>query len=214
MKKNIFIFITALFFFPYIAFANNLEVWTNLQEGVFQSAFTLKIFSNQKDARIFWTKHPDQSPAMGEIYEGPIPIRRTSSIYFFAFTPEPNIQSTEFQKMTFFVESTKGYEHLRIVNVNPADKNITIKNFSDFPIDLSQWNISSRRGKHTFSDITLAAHTTLTIPLAMRSIRPRIVLRAPDDVVKQIAHLPIMKKGETWICTSRRSVSCRVDNLQ
>ena len=146
------------------------------------------------------------------MYESPIPIRRTGNIYFFAFTPEPDIQETKFQKLTFFVESNNGYEHLRISHVDPIKKIVTLKNFSDFPLHLSDWTLLSRREKHNFTKNELVAGETIEIHMSMRSVAPRIVLRAPDHVTKQIAHLPILTSAQKWMCPTRRSASCGVKN--
>jgi len=212
MKKILSSAFIVFLLFSQTAQAKELEVWSNKDSGKYSSGFQLQLLTNIKNARIFWTKNADASPAQGLMYESPISIRRTTALWFFAFTPEPEISSTQFQKTLFFVESASGYEHLRISKINPRTKIITLKNYSDFPADLSGWILKSERGEYFFDNQELASGKTLEISLPMKSVVPRVALVAPDGNTKQIASLPLLENGEVWMCTTRRSSSCGITN--
>jgi hypothetical protein len=195
---------------PLFAQASDLEIWTNKDAGMHPNGFELKFFTNRDDARIFWTKKADASPADGLMYEEPIRIRRTTALWFFGFTQEPEVLSTPFQKALFFVESASGFEHFRIYTLQPKTNTVTLKNHSRFAADLSGWKLVSQKGEYVFEDIELSAGETISVSLPMKRVFSRIKLIAPDGNTKQIAELPIMLRGEMWKCETRRSESCGI----
>lgn len=210
MRFFVIPFLFVLLLAPVFVFADDLEVWTNKDAGMHPNGFDLKFLSNRDDARIFWTTKADASPAEGLMYEEPISIRRTTALWFFGFTPEPEVLSTPFQKVLFFVESTSGYEHFRIQEIDPKNDTITVKNYSRFAANLEGWKLISQEEEYGFEEITIGAEESLIISLDMKPVFSEVRLIAPDKNTKQIAQLPILRVGETWKCTSRRSETCQV----
>jgi hypothetical protein len=189
---------------------DDLEVWTNAQREQFASAFELEIFASNDDARIFWTKSPNVSPAEGLMFEEPITITRSGAVYFFAFTPEPEVSYTPMKKQTFFVESKSGFEHLRIINVDPFTKKLTIKNFSQFTMPGEGWRLQSERDEILLGEYMFLPGETMEIEIPMKSVMPKIYLIAPNNNAEQLAALPVLSKKQFWQCTSHRSSSCAV----
>ncbi len=211
MKYNFWSLLLCTAFFASAPFAAaDLQVWTDKAAGIYPSTFTVQIEANLKAAKVFWTRLADASPADGLMYDEPIAIERTGSLYFFAFTPEPTVDSTPMQKVLYFVESRSGYEHLRIHQVIPQSKIVILKNYSQFPVDLKDWQLESIKATVILEAKTLAPDEETKITLEMKPIFSEIMLRAPDGMAKQLAALPILKVNEAWRCESRRSSSCGV----
>ncbi len=211
MKHSLCLLLTLLLLgIPNGIAASDLHVWTDREAGVYPSAFTVNLKSNFENARIFWTRFGDASPAEGEMYQEPISIERSGSLFFFAFTPEPDVTATPIHKVLYFVESKTGYEHLRIREVLPTSGTVILKNYSEFPVDLQDWQLESTKQELALQSQQLAPGQEVAIKLEMEKLQPEIMLRAPDGVAKQLAALPILRVDEVWRCETRRSSSCRV----
>ncbi len=211
MKHKILkIILVAIFLLPMNIVAADLQVWPNKEPGVYPAEFSLALETNIDDARIFWTSVADGSPADGLMFEEPITIARSVSLYFFAFTPEPQVETTPIQKVLYLVESRTGYEHLRIREVIPQTNTVILKNYSQFPVGLAGWQLESGEEDLYLEVHELASGEEISLELKMKSVQPQIMLRAPDGMAKQLASLPILEVDEEWRCESRRSSSCRV----
>jgi len=195
---------------PAPVFGAELQVWPDKTSGVYPNEFAVSFRTNDTAARVFWTRSPDESPAKGEIFATPIPVTRSGTISFFAFTPEPDPVATQIQKVLYFVESKTGYEHLRISKLIPQQNKAIIKNYSHFPIDLAKWNLQSQFESLLLEPKQLQPDEEITISLHMPSQLPQIYLRSPDGSAKQLAAPPPLRADEEWRCESRRSSSCKV----
>ncbi|QQS59083.1 hypothetical protein IPN35_05870 [Candidatus Peregrinibacteria bacterium] len=211
MKYKIPLFLLAILLFPANTFAENIHVTTNIRNGQwFPSSFLLQFFTDREDAKIFWTRFPKRSPAEGNMYQSAISIIRSGSIHYFAFTPEPEITATDTKKITFFVESKTGYEHLRMTLVDPRHNMVVLKNFSAFPVQTDGWKITSQNGEFDFSGRELAPGKKMALSLPMNKTSPKIFLVAPDGKAKQLVAPPALLSGQYWECTTRRSSSCAI----
>lgn len=210
--KRLCCIVLAIFLFPLIgAFAEEIHVQTNIQNGEwFPSAFLLQFFTNRDDARIFWTRFPEKSPAYGNMYDKAISVVRSGSIHYFAFTPEPNVTATDTQKVTFFVESKTGYEHLRMIRVDPQRRIILLKNFSAFPVKTDGWKLTSERKEVDLSGHEIASGKMMAVPFSVDTTSPKVFLIAPDGKAKQLAAPPVLLPGQYWECVTRRSSSCGI----
>lgn len=189
---------------------SSLDVWTSFKSGTFATAFQLEFLTNADNARVFWSRKADATPADGLMYETPIEINRTGTIYFFAFTPGPDIKATQIKKAFFFVESRTGLEHFRIREIDPAAGTLSLMNYSKYPLDTTGWQIEYAGEVIAIKKQDLASESILTIPFSLTSDTRKILLRAPDGHAKQLAVIPPLSSGEVWRCETRRSTSCAV----
>lgn len=201
MKNKKLLFLTILPFLFLVSTLTssakqNLEVWANLCGGSFQNGQRIELFANDSEAKIFWTIFPNGSPAKGNIYESPIEIKRSLNLYFFAYTNEEN--ATKYQKCRFNIESAEETNYLKILKINPKDNLITIKNWSKFETDLSNWQLESLQQKITLPEITLKPEEEIEIELKTRRVLGEIKLISPKGILKDWTQFPRMQDDEFW----------------
>lgn len=189
--------------------AEPLQVLPSHAAGTYATPFLLELKTNAPTARVFWSRSADATLAQVALYEGPIAISRTGSVYFFAFTPEPDFQDTPVQKAFFFVESQSGFEHFRLHRAEASGR-IILKNYSRFALDTAGWQLEIDGEVFALKAGTLEPEVTISVDLPPLDADQEILLRAPDGNAKQLAVIPPLSADQVWQCETRRSTSCAV----
>ena len=143
------------------------------------------IFTNRDDARIFGHVSLKNHRRM-EICM----IKRFLLFAQEVFTILPLLQSQmsrrQIPKGHVLCGIKTGYEHLRMIRVDPQRRIILLKNFSAFPVKTDGWKLTSERKEVDLSGHEIASGKMMAVPFSVDTTSPKVFLIAPDGKAKQL----------------------------
>ena len=168
-----------------------VDITAKPKGGTYKNVRVISLKSDSKNAKIMWTRNPNEPMDESFIYEKPIKILYTQEIWFFAFNNQNEFSEIKKEKYVIRKNPNRYSKKVFISSFSPLNNFITLKNTSNKKVNLKNWSIISRNSEKIIENLKIPAHSEIKIHFKIGDLIDRLKLLSPDKHVKDFVRYKI-----------------------